>query len=131
MFNLSEKSEKQELQIPEALYHATYKPLWNGTKKTPGIKTIGLGGTTRKNWEDSVPGVIYLSEDPYVAESYAESAEEDFVKDSWIENIVILKVNTVGLPKENFFIDANNQAGDTIEYHGVIPTQNISLFKME
>lgn len=39
------------------LYHATYLPLLESIKKT------GLGGTTQTYWEDSKPGVVYLSTD--------------------------------------------------------------------
>lgn len=63
------KISKIEKNLPAILYHATYKPL---LKK---IMINGLGGNTRKNWEDSVTGVIYLAKDPYVAESYAETSD--------------------------------------------------------
>lgn len=107
----------ENIDIPEVLYHATYKPL---LKK---IMQNGLGGNTRKNWEDSVSGVVYLAYDPYQAESYAETS--DMVPESWLDNIVILQVNTIGLDKSLFSIDKNNLSGDTLEYNGIIPIKNI------
>lgn len=107
------------IDIPEVLYHATYKPL---------IKQIlqnGLGGNTRKNYEDSVSGIVYLAYDQYQAESYAETS--DMVPESWLDNIIILQINTIGLDKSLFAIDRNNQAGDTLEYQGIIPIGNIKV----
>jgi len=107
------------LDIPEVLYHATYKPL---IKK---IMQNGLGGKTRKNYEDSVSGIVYLAHDPDQAESYAETS--DMVPEYWLNNIVILQINTTGLDKSLFAIDKNNQSGDTLEYKGIIPINNIKL----
>jgi len=106
--------------VPKTLYHATYKPLLNK------IKTLGLGNTKRTNWQDSKAGVVYLSEDPYVAESYAETAEE--VPETWLDEIVILQIDTTNLNVTDFFIDRNNLNADTIEYHGIIPSEYISLY---
>lgn len=105
--------------LPKVLYHATYKP------RLKKILANGLGGKTRKNWNDSVVGVVYLSSDKDVAESYAESSE--LVPENWLDKIVILKIDTAGLDKTLFSVDKNNQAGDTIEYKGIIPKENISL----
>lgn len=105
------------LDIPQVLYHATYKPL---IKK---IMRNGLGGKTRKNYEDSVSGIVYLAYDPYQAESYAETS--DMVPEDWLDNIIILQINTTGLDKSLFAIDKNNQSGDTLEYKGIIPIRNI------
>ena len=55
--------------IPEKLYHATYLPFLDS------IKATGLGKTENKMWNDSKAGVVYLSNDPWVAESYAETYE--------------------------------------------------------
>ena len=109
--------------IPSVLYHATYKP------RLKSIKLKGLGAGGKRNWEDSKSGVIYLALDPNVAESYAESS--DMVPDEWLDQIVILKISTVGLDPSKFSIDSNVQdnTGDTVEYNGVIPVSNISLYK--
>jgi len=108
-------------QLPKYLYHATYKPL---------IKSIianGLGATTRKNWEASKSNVVYLAKDPFVAESYAEISES--VPDEWVDNIVILKIDTSKLDRTQFYMDRNNQDGSTIEYHGIIRKSCFNFFR--
>ena len=107
------------LNIPEYLYHATYKPLLKN------IILLGLGKTNRKNWEDSKSNVINLSDDPYVAESYAETSE--MIPEEWIGQIIILKINTANLDKNKLFIDENNLDGDTFEYHGIISPEHLSF----
>jgi hypothetical protein len=116
-------AEGLEQHVPPVLYHATYKP------RLKSIKLKGLGAGGKRNWEDSHRGVIYLALDPNVAESYAESS--DMVPDEWLDQIVILKISTAGLDPNKFNIDSNVQdnEGDTVEYHGVIPLTNISLYK--
>jgi hypothetical protein len=108
--------------IPDILYHATYRPLLRSIQKN------GLGGMgIERRWEDSVPGVVYLALDPDVAESYAETSET--VPDEWLDEIVVLKINTTKLDKSKFHLDKNVQdnTGNTVEYHGVIPITAISL----
>tara|TARA_R110002012_G_C11607872_1_gene607885 strand:+ start:216 stop:590 length:375 start_codon:yes stop_codon:yes gene_type:complete len=108
-------------QVPDMLYHATYKAL------LPLIKKGGLD--TRKSalaWEDSKPGIVYLANDPDVAESYAEAAEEvsDEIYDS---GIVVLKIPTKGLELNKLHDDRNvlEDDSDTYEYHGQIPWSRI------
>jgi hypothetical protein len=106
----------KEIEYNEPLYHATYKAL------LPGIKTKGLD--TRKAqlaWEDSKPGYIYLAKDPEVAASYAETSE--VVPDDWLDEIIILTIDSNKLDPEKLFIDLNVQdnEGDTLEYRGIIP----------
>jgi hypothetical protein len=115
-------NEVDGINIPQYLYHATYKPL---LKK---IKEKGLDTSdSKKAWDDSVPGYVYLALDPYVAESYAE--ESEMVPESWSDNIIILKVDTSKLDKSKLFIDQNvqNNEGDTLEYRGTIPWEALSL----
>jgi hypothetical protein len=116
-------AEGLDQDVPSVLYHATYKP------RLKSIQLKGLGSGGRRNWEDSQRGVVYLALDPDVAESYAETS--DMVPDEWLDQIVMLKISTAGLDPNKFGIDSNVQdnAGDTIEYHGVIPVSNISLYK--
>ena len=120
------KGIKEEVEnIPQFLYHATYKPL---LKK---IKERGLDTSdSKKAWDDSISGYVYLALDPYVAESYAE--ESEMVPESWLDNIVILKVDTSKLDKSKLFVDQNVQdnEGDTLEYRGVIPWEALSLEKL-
>ncbi len=119
MKNYLQFLNEETIKIPEFLYHATYKPLLKS------IMTVGLcGKKTRKNWEDSVQGTVYLADDKYVAESYAESS--DLVPESYLDKIVILKIDTKGLDKTKFSIDKNNQDGDTLEFKGVISPEHIT-----
>jgi hypothetical protein len=62
-----------------------------------------------------------------VAESYAE--ESEMVPESWLDNIIILKIDTSKLDKSKLFTDQNVQdnEGDTLEYRGVIPWEALSL----
>lgn len=101
------------------LYHATYLPLLESIKK------IGLGGTTQTYWEDSKPGVVYLSTDKDVAISYAEANEN--VPDDWLDSIVVITIEFDKLDPNYLEIDENVQdnEGVTLEYHKIIPS---SLF---
>lgn len=98
------------------LYHATYKPLLKNIK-TKGLDTRD----SKKAWDDSVAGYVYLAKDSDVAASYAESSE--MVPDSWLDQIVILTIDTAKLDPSRIFDDANvrNETTDTVEYRGVIP----------
>ena len=111
----------KSIQIEQPyLYHATYKPL---LKK---IKEKGLDTSdSRKAWDDSIPGYVYLAKDPDVAASYAESSE--MVSDTWLEQIIVLTIDATQLDKDKLFIDQNVQdnEGDTIEYRGIIPFSSI------
>ena len=111
----------EELEnFPQYLYHATYKPLLKKIRKK-GLDT----SSSKRAWEDSVPGYVYLALDPYVAESYAEASE--MVPESWLDKIIILKIDTNKIDKSNLFLDQNVQdnEGDTLEYRGVIPWESI------
>lgn len=121
------ESFEGKINIPDFLYHATYKPL---LKK---IEKEGLGGkSSKRKWSDSKKGVVYLALDPYVAESYAESVDEDEVDmpEDWLDKIVILKINTSSLDHNKFNIDQNvlDNKGDTLEYYGIIPWYAIEKF---
>lgn len=113
-------NEEVDFELPQYLYHATYKPFLKS------IKEKGLGNTRRKMWSDSKgKGVVYLALDKDVAYSYAETAEwlddvEDY--DKYADNIIVLKIDTNKLDKSKFFKDENVLNDDsTIEYHGIIP----------
>ena len=86
------------------------------------IKQNGLDTTKRKKaWEDSKPGLVYLATDIDVAGSYAEAS--DMVPDSYLDNIIVLHIDTSKLDLSKLTIDRNVQdnVGDTLEYNGVIP----------
>lgn len=104
------------------LYHATYKEL------LPSIMKHGLGGIkTKANWEDSETGVVYLANDIDEAESYAETS--DLVPDEWLDEIVILKINSNKIDLSKLTTDKQNQSGTTLQYHGVIPQQALKIIK--
>jgi len=120
----------EELRVPSKLYHATYRQFLNSIKKK------GLGNTKRKMWSDSKPGVVYLADDPWVAESYAEESEYiDSVEDpdDYLDNIIILEVDVSNLDSSKLYIDENvilddGELNSTWEYHGVIPWEVIKIF---
>lgn len=116
--------EEDNEQNNEYLYHATYRPLLKSIEKH------GLGGSGAvAKWEDSEPGVVYLATSPEVAESYAESSE--IVPEEWLDEIVILSVPVSMLDATKLHVDRNVQdnSGDTLEYHGVIPFNGIKQLK--
>lgn len=111
----------KEIKYREPLYHATYKPLLSSIKKT-GLDTR----EATLAWEDSKPGYVYLAKDPEVALSYAESS--DLVPEEWLDEIIILTIDSNKLDPEKLFIDQNVQdnEGDTLEYRGEIPYEFIT-----
>jgi hypothetical protein len=83
---------------------------------------------SKKAWEDSVSGYVYLALDPDVAESYAESSEE--VPEDWLDEIVILIIDTDKIDKSKLFIDENvlDNQGDTLEYKGIISPDALKIY---
>ena len=118
-------TNKEEKMIPEKLYHATFQPFLES------IQQNGLGNTERKMYTDSVNGVVYLADDPCVAESYAECSEwveeQDGIDDyAYSDNIVILEIDVSKLDNGKIFVDQNvlleeDEENATWEYHGIIP----------
>ena len=132
MTHIKRFNENLSLEIPKYLYHATYKPLLRK------IKEQGLGGkSSRRMWEDSKKGVVYLAKDKYDSISYAEVALENppeslemrIEEEDWENNIIVLKINTDHLDKTKFKLDQNvkDNEGDLFEYHGIIPFEFIEL----
>ena len=105
----------------DVLYHATYEPFLKS------IMANGLGGAgAQQQWEDSKPGYVYLARDPEVAESHAEANEE--VPDEYIDNIVVLAVDTSKLDMDNLEDDPNVLDDDsTLAYKGVIPSAALMM----
>jgi hypothetical protein len=124
--SLAEELER----IPKKLYHATYKQFLKS------IQQKGLGNTKRKMWSDSKTGVVYLADDPWVAESYAETAEwpEDRDDpDAYYDNIIILEIDTTKLDPSKLKVDENvlldeGEENSTWEYHDIIPWDAIKIF---
>ena len=111
--------------MPTKLYHATYLHFLDS------IKENGLGATKNKMWEDSKTGVVYLADDPWVAESYAECSE--FADDELLDDIIILEVDTSKLDTSKLYVDENVKLEDdeenaTWEYHGIIPWEACKIF---
>ena len=105
----------------DSLFHATYKP------RLKSILSKGLiVDFKKKNWEDS-EDLIYLADDPYVAESYAESS--DMVNEDWLDQIVILEIDINYLEEAFLEIDSNNLEGDTYQYSKNIPPEAIRIFR--
>ena len=116
--------------IPDKLYHATYKQFLDS------IKNKGLGNTNNKMWTDSKSGVVYLAKDPFEAESYAEEAEwldDKENQDEYLENIIILEIDTNKLNFANIYRDENLLPGGEetygFEYHGIIPWEACKIFE--
>lgn len=111
---------ESKLWIPRFLYHATYGPVLNSIRANGIDSKVG-----RLNYNNSLRGVVYLAIDPDVAESYAEVSET--VSDDWLDEIVILKIDTTTLHSEKFHPDRNvrNFNGQTLEYHGAIPYSSV------
>ena len=112
----------------EYLYHATYKPLLSKIRKT------GLGNTKKVFWEDSKPGIVYLANDPNVAESYAQTNEN--CPEQWIDNIIIFQINKNCLDQNKLFVDNNvllynNELPVTFQYHGIIPFDMLQIYNKE
>lgn len=107
------------LESNDFFYHATYKPL---LKK---IFREGLNpNILKKSWKGS-GNFIYLSKDPHVAESYAETSMD--VPDDYIDNVVILIIDAKMLDNNFLSIDSNNKAGDTYQYSKTIPKEAIRI----
>ena len=105
----------------DVLYHATYEPFLNS------ILANGLGGAgAQQQWEDSKPGYVYLARDPEVAQSHAEANEQ--VPDDYIDNIVVLAVDSNKLDMDNLEDDPNVLDDDsTLAYKGVIPSNAFTI----
>lgn len=124
-------------KIPEKLYHATYKPYLKSIMKN-GLNPNFIGyesGQIRPTWNFSKGGLIYLANDPLVAQSYAETTDD--VPEEYLDQIVVLEIATKNLNKKMLFWDENIKFGgkdtarDSYEYHGIIPPHVIRIFKNE
>ena len=105
----------------DVLYHATYGAFVDSIMKN------GLGGTgAQTQWEDSLPGHVYLARDPEVAESHAEANEE--VPDEYIDDIVVFAIDTSKLDMDKLGDDPNvMDDNSTLAYKGVIPTSALMM----
>lgn len=108
------------------LYHATYGPNIKSIMKYGLIPNI-----EEKIWEDS-DDYVYLANDPYVAESYAETAldENENLPEELYDDIVILEIDTSGLDLDKLYSDSNVIDGDsTFQYEDVIDPKYIHIYE--
>ena len=108
-------------EIPNYLYHATYKPLMEKIKEQGLRKDI-----QKKIWEDS-KNLIYLAVDKHIAESYAETSE--LVPEEWLDEIVILKISRNDLDLTKLEADENIRSDEisTYQYSDNIPFSKIEI----
>lgn len=110
------------------LFHATY------AARLENILATGLGHDSAPeigNYEDSKRGVVCLADSVDVAISYAETS--DVVPDSWLDQVVVLQVNSAMLDASKLMPDTNVQfeKGEdpsTFEFHGVIAPDLLTLY---
>lgn len=108
----------------KALYHATYASLLNSILKD-GLK-LPEGYS---NWDMYAGEYIYLADDPYVAESYAECADH-VPEDVFKCEIVILEVQ---VEEKDLAHDPNIRCAEEYENSFVvskpIPASNIKIWR--
>lgn len=102
------------------LYHATFGA------HLESIKTLGLGAKQIKNWEFSLSGVVYLSDDAEYAFSFAECSE-DTSKEVYNSGIYVLGIPKNALTENNLSFDENNHSEDdlTYTYNKIISPDNL------
>jgi len=111
------------------LYHATVQAL------APSIRKDGLGNTTRKMWEDSVPGVVYLCEDLEEAKDFINCS--DIAWDEFGVNgemrLALFKIDPDGLDPKKLLPDKNIRdcPEGFYEYHGVINPKYLRKLKVK
>lgn len=120
--------QKISINIPSKLYHATYG------EYLESIKRKGLIPRYHCTWRDCQWG-IYLADDPYEAESYAEVAPDDNsnIPEEYIDDIVILEIDSARLDQSKLDIDPHVQWNEnplnisTFIYKDSIPFSSISI----
>lgn len=104
------------------LYHATYAHyLWY-------IEREGLRPDAKKSWAFS-EDYVYLTSDPGVAISFAETAED--APDDIVDEIVLLEIDTKDLDLDKLELD-NNILSDndySFQYNGIIPPEVIVVYE--
>ncbi|MBE3141136.1 MAG: GNAT family N-acetyltransferase, partial [Thermoplasmata archaeon] len=116
------RSVDEAVKTPVYLYHGTFKPLLQKIQ-AEGLKVTG----TEKNYSDSEEGFIYLAETPEEAEAFAEVSET--VPDEWVDQIVVLKIDTSKIDAWKIADDPNVQDTEimTYVYPQDIPAAAITL----
>jgi hypothetical protein len=124
-------------RVPRTLYHAM------PADRLPSIMDHGLGGVQMKNFEVSRSNVVYLTDDPDAAESYAingtllanPNPSRPMGRMDGLDrsaDIVILQIDPAKLNRSLFRQDRNHEkavyGGRSFEYHGVIPPEALSVY---
>ena len=107
------------------LYHATYRQLVNEIMKDGIIP----GGKNIRNYDWAEKNYVYLSESDENAISFVETSENENVPESWLDDIVVLKIdaNKLDLTKlekdTNWNPDISDSDTDwqSYQYKGVVP----------
>lgn len=102
------------------LYHATYKA------HLPSIKAQGIRHdipVEGKTWDYCKQGVVFLATDLDVAASFAETTDNESIPEEWLNEIVVLKIDTTFLEPTKIAIDTEIQdnTGSSFEYTDTIP----------
>lgn len=109
------------------LYHSIFRA------NLPSIKKEGLGARQRKNWDISKNGVTYFSDNPDVAFSYCEAADE-VSEAKYDSGIIVLAVDTKTLDPSKLGIDTNirdQEENKCYVYSGVINPNYIAVVKSD
>ena len=120
------------MDIPKYLYHATYRPLLKSIWKDGLIP----GGQDFRNF-DWAGKFVYLAQAPGNAESFVEVSENDDIPEDWLDEVVVLQIDTAGIKPELLAPDSNWNPSVTPEdtnwqsyqYNGIIPKTYISIFR--
>lgn len=120
-------SKNFERDIPSKLYHATYRI------HLPSIYKKGLlpDGTVC-NWGEKCEYGVYLSDDPDVAQSYAEVGDFAEYDDDVYDDIVVIEVDTALLDRSKFSNDPHILENDyaslsSFLYRGTILPSALNL----
>ncbi len=104
------------------LYHSTFRT------NLASIKKYGLGAKQLKNWDISESGVVCFSDNPDVAYSYCETAED--VSDYKYESgIIVLAIEAFNLDKRLIRRDINikDTTSNCFTYKGIVNPYNLYI----
>lgn len=117
-------------EIPEKLYHATYRALLDE------ILSDGIipGGKDIQNFDWSKK-FVYLAETAENAISFVENAENESIPEEWLEDIVVLEVDVSKLDLTNMAPDEHwnpsvedgDEGYQSFQYNGIVPPEAIKV----
>lgn len=116
--------------VPEYLYHATFKQL------LPSIREYGLNPDRIdvRTWNYSESGRIYLANDPDVANDYTKNSNSLTIPNEWFREIITFRIKSSDLDSSKLHTDNNTSYKSdsdikTYEYHGIIPWTLMEFYK--